>query len=75
MVQARTTQQTISELEEIQDADVTLPEAVKSLHRKENVSIENIWPAIMEIRGIEKEEAKNLAIKWCGHWDNNETYA
>ncbi len=65
MVNTRTTRQTISELEEIQEAGTSLEEAVKSLHRKENVGLMLIWPAIVEIRGVGKKEAKILANKWC----------
>jgi len=65
MEQTRTTQQTISELEEIQEAGVTLGEAVKSLHKKENVEPLYIWPAIMEICSVNENEARNLTNNWC----------
>jgi hypothetical protein len=67
-------QKTISALEEIQQAGVTLAEATKSLHRKENVPFDDIWPAIMKIRQISEKEAMQLTKEWCGHWKNRKEY-
>jgi len=63
----RTTSQTLAELEEIQAAGVSLAEAVKSLHLKENVALDDIWPAIMLLKGITKKDAEYLVDQWCGH--------
>lgn len=60
-------QETISALEEIQKAGVTLAEATKSLHRKENVPFDDIWPAIMTLREIGEKEAMQLTKEWCGY--------
>jgi len=57
---------TISALEQLQEAGVTLAEATKSLHRKENIPFDDIWPAIMKIRQISEKEAMQLTKEWCG---------
>ena len=62
-------QNTISALEEMQQAGVTLAEATNSLHRKENVPFDELWPAIMKIRQISEKEAMRLTKGWCGHWE------
>ena len=74
MQQTQNIQNTISALEEIQQAGVTLAEATKSLHRKENVPFDDIWPAIMKIRQISEKEAMKLTKEWCGHWENGKYY-
>ena len=65
MYDSNKTQKTISALEEIQQAGVTLAEATKSLHRKENVPFDDIWPAIMKIRETSEKEAMQLTKEWC----------
>ena len=67
MYEFRNVEKTISALKEIQDVGVTLAEATKSLHRKENVPFDDIWPAIMKIRQISEKEAMQLTKEWCGH--------
>ena len=66
MYDYRNTQKTVSALNEIQQADATLAEATKSLHRKQHVPFDDIWPAIMVIRQVSEKEAMQLAKAWCG---------
>jgi len=65
MYEYKNIKKTVSELEEIQEAGVTLAEATKLLHRKENVPFDDIWPAIMKIRQISEKEAMSLTKEWC----------
>ena len=58
-------QATITSLKETQQAGVILSEAVRSFHRKGNVSFDEIWPAIMYMRQISEKEAMRLTKDWC----------
>jgi len=58
---------TISALVVTQKAGVTLAEATRSIHSNDNVSFDDIWPAIMKIRQLSEKEAMQLTKKWCGY--------
>ena len=58
-------QTTISTLKELQQSGVTLAEASRSLHKKDNIPFDDIWPAIMCIRQISEKEAMRLTKDWC----------
>ena len=60
-------QETISALEEIQQTGVSLTEATKSLHMKEYIPFDDIWPAIMNICQTSEKEAMRLTKEWCGY--------
>ena len=62
--------ETLSALNEIQQSGVTLAEAVKSLHRKEAIPFDDIWPAVMQIRQTSEKEAMQLTKQWCGYYKN-----
>lgn len=59
-------QEVLSALEKMQQAGVALSEACKSLHRKQNVPFDDIWPAVMIIRQLSEREAMQLTKQWCG---------
>lgn len=68
MYRTKKTQQTISALEAIQQTGASLAEAIESLHLKENVAFDDIWPAIMKIRQLSEKEAMQLTKECCGYW-------
>ncbi len=70
----REIQTTISALREIQQAGMTLAEATRLLHRKENVPFDDIWPAIMHTCQISEKEAMQLTKEWCVLWKNRDEY-
>jgi len=57
--------ETIFSLEEIQQAGMTLAEAARSLHLKEMVPFDDIWPAVMQLRQLSEKEAMRLTKEWC----------
>ena len=61
----------ISSLEEIQKAGVSLAEATKSLHMKENIPFDDIWPAIIQLLQLSEKEAMRTTKEWCLHCDNS----
>ncbi len=61
-------QLTISTLKEIQKAGMTLAAATRSLHKKENIPFDELWPAIMQIRQISEKEAMQLTKDCCVLW-------
>ncbi|KZZ59026.1 hypothetical protein A3762_06335 [Oleiphilus sp. HI0125] len=65
----KTTSQVIQDLNEIQSVGVTLEEATLSYHKKEEVSFEEIWPAILQILETDETHAKELATQWCTQYD------
>jgi len=58
-------------IEEIRQADVSIAEAIKRLHQKENMPFDKIWPAIMKIRQVSEKEAMSLTKRWCTQRDND----
>jgi hypothetical protein len=62
--------ETISALNEIQQSGVTLAEATKSLHKKQNVPFDDIWPAVMKMRQTSEKQAMQLTKQWCGYYKN-----
>lgn len=62
--------ETISILDEMQQSGVTLAEAVKSLHQKETIPFDDIWPAVMTIHQTSEKEAMQLTKEWCGYYKN-----
>jgi hypothetical protein len=54
----------------MQQTGITLAEATKSLHRKDNVPFDDIWPAIMKIRQTSEKEAMQITKDWCVHCKN-----
>jgi len=64
-------QNIISMMEQIRQADVTLAEATKHLHQKENIPFDKIWPAIMKIQQLSEKEAMSLTKEWCTPWDDD----
>lgn len=65
----KTTEQVIQDINEIQSIGVTLEEATLSYHKKEEVSIEEIWPAILQILETDEKHAKELTTHWCIQYD------
>ena len=54
----------VAALKETTKAGISLAEATKSLHAKENVPFDDIWPAVMILRQVSEKEAMRLTKEW-----------
>ena len=70
MYRTKKLQATISTLKELQQSGVTLAEASRTLHKKEHIPFDDIWPAIMCLRQISEKEAMRLTKEWCLRQDS-----
>ena len=65
MLNRHKTDKIITTLEEAQATGVTLAEAIHSLHGKDNVPFDDLWPAVMIIQQVSEREAMQLTKEWC----------
>ena len=63
-------QQTISALEDMQQAGISLAAATKSLHQNEHVPFDDLWLAIIKIRQVSEKEAMQFTKECCVYSKN-----
>lgn len=72
MYRNKNIEETLSSLKKLQQAGLSLEQATKTLHKKENVPFDDIWPAIMRLRQLSEKEAMRSTKDWCLHGKEDE---